>query len=113
MKFKYDYKDGYVLTTIGIEPASSDIDLSSLDLANNPIKIVLNSKDGETIQFVFDDNSKIGSQSQLLKVGKYTLTILSEKTVKRTSPAARGMPSFQTFGPGHFYLMISDSVTRS
>ena len=84
MKFKYDYKDGYVLTTIGIEPASSDIDLSSLDLANNPIKIVLNSKDGETIQFVFDDNSKIGSQSQLLKVGKYTLTILSEKAIFST-----------------------------
>ena len=81
---KYDYKDGYVLSTIGIEPASNDIDLSSLDLANNPIKIVLNSKNGETIQFIFDDNSKIGSQSQLLRVGKYTLTILSEKAIFST-----------------------------
>lgn len=87
MNLKYDYKDGYVLATVGIEPASNDIDLSSLDLANNPIKIVLNSKNGETIQFIFDDNSKIGSQSQLLKVGKYTLTILSEKAIFSTLSA--------------------------
>lgn len=87
MNLKYDYKDGFVLATVGIEPASNDIDLSSLDLANNPIKIVLNSKSGETIQFIFDDNSKIGSQSQLLKVGKYTLTILSEKAIFSTLSA--------------------------
>lgn len=84
MNFEYDYKNGYVLATIGIEPASSDVDLSSLDLANNPIKIVLNSQNGDTIQFVFDNNSKIGLQTQLLKVGKYTLTILSEKAIFST-----------------------------
>ncbi len=84
MNFEYDYKNGYILATIGIEPASSDVDLSSFDLSNNPIKIVLNSQNGDTIQFVFDSNSKIGLQTQLLKVGKYTLTILSEKAIFST-----------------------------
>ncbi|MGN1222349.1 MAG: hypothetical protein ACI4TT_03850, partial [Christensenellales bacterium] len=82
-EYVYTYLNGMVLSSYEISPASSDIDLSTFDFATYPVKIVLANKEtSKTYQFVFDDASKINvAQTQLIQIGNYTYTILSEKLV--------------------------------
>lgn len=80
LDFEYYYLDGYILTSVGLNPIGS-IDLSSVDLANNVVKIVLKN-DNNTYQFVFDDNSLLNKkQTALMELGDYEYTILSNQLV--------------------------------
>lgn len=81
--FSYSYQNGKLIATFGISPVSSDVEYGDIDLNAYPVRIILNNIDtSETTQFVFDSQSKIQEvQSCLMKIGRYTYTILSEKLI--------------------------------
>ena len=82
VKFNYSYMNGYAVTSVSLAPLSS-YDGATVDLAANPVKVIFTGKNGEgTFQFVFDDNSKLSSNlTQLLKIGEYDYSILSEQLI--------------------------------
>lgn len=82
IKFNYSYMNGYAVTSVSLAPLSS-YDGATVDLAANPVKVIFTGKNGEgTFQFVFDDNSKLSSNlTQLLKLGEYDYSILSEQLI--------------------------------
>lgn len=82
IKFNYSYMNGYAVTSVSITPLSS-YDDSTIDLSNHPVKVIFTGKNGEgTFQYVFDDNSKLAtSLTQLLKIGEYDYSILSEQLI--------------------------------
>lgn len=78
LTFPYYYLDNYTIASVGLN-AVGTVDMTNIDLSQNPVKIIL-ANDDHTYQFVFDDNSKINSyQSMLVEMGKYNYTILSKQ----------------------------------
>ena len=76
----YDYLADCIVAQIGLNPIG-DIDMSVLDLANNPVKIIL-SNETKSYEFVFDSNDKLNTKlPMLVELGTYTYTILSEQLV--------------------------------
>src|SRR5574344_341988 len=80
---KYSYQNGKVLASFAICPESSDIDYSSTDLVNYPVRLILNGVSTQTTnQFVFDNMSTLlDTQQSLMPLGKYSYTILSQKLI--------------------------------
>ena len=83
INFIYSYQNGKLVANFTISPVSSDVDYSNIDLMNYPVRIILNNiETNETTQFAFDTQAKVNeSQSSLMKIGRYTYTILSEKLI--------------------------------
>ena len=83
INFYYSYQNGKLVATFGISPVSNDVDYSNVDLSNYPVRIILNNTEtNETTQFIFDTQAKVSeTQSSLMKIGRYTYTILSEKLI--------------------------------
>ena len=78
--FDYYYLDNYTVASVGLNPVGT-IDTSTIDLASNPVKIIL-SNDNHTYQFLFNDNSLLNSyQSMLVEMGDYNYTILSKQLI--------------------------------
>ena len=78
--FDYYYLDNYTVASVGLNPIGT-IDTSTIDLSNNPVKIIL-SNDNHTYQFLFNDNSLLDSyQSMLVEMGSYNYTILSKQLI--------------------------------
>ncbi|MCI7003481.1 MAG: hypothetical protein MR904_03970 [Clostridia bacterium] len=76
--FDYYYLNNYTVASVGLN-AVGNVDLTDVDLSQNPVKIIL-ANDNHSYQFVFDDNSKIDSyQSMLVEMGTYNYTILSKQ----------------------------------
>lgn len=82
IKFNYSYMNGYAVTSVSLAPLSS-YDGATVDLAANPVKVIFTGKNGEgTFQYIFDNNSKLStSLTQLLKIGEYDYSILSEQLI--------------------------------
>ena len=74
--------NGYVVTSVSLTPLSN-YDESTIDLSTNPVKVIFTGKNGEgTFQYIFDDNSKLATNlTQLLKIGEYDYSILSEQLI--------------------------------
>ena len=83
INFIYSYQNGKLVANFSISPVSNDVDYSSIDLSNYPVRIILNNVEtNETTQFIFDTQAKVNeTQSSLMKIGRYTYTILSEKLI--------------------------------
>ena len=80
MTFDYYYLDNYTVASVGLNPIGT-IDKSVINLADNPVKIIL-SNDTQTYQFLFNDNSLLDSyQSMLVEMGDYNYTILSKQLI--------------------------------
>ena len=78
ISFDYYYLQNYIVATVGLNPIGT-IDMSQIDLSENPVKIIL-SNDNHTYQFVFSDNSDLNlSKSMLVEMGEYNYTILSKQ----------------------------------
>ncbi len=78
VSFSYYFLNNYTIASVGLNAIGS-IDMSTIDLANNPVKIIL-ANDDHSYQFVFDDNSQIDTQkSMLVEMGTYNYTILSKQ----------------------------------
>lgn len=78
LAFEYYYLDNYVVAYVGLN-AVGNVDMNTLDLANNPVKIVL-SNDKHRYDFNFTDNSIFTSYvSQTVELGEYNYTILSDQ----------------------------------
>ena len=78
ISFDYYYLQNYIVATVGLNPIGT-IDMSQIDLFENPVKIIL-SNDNHTYQFVFSDNSDLNlSKSMLVEMGEYNYTILSKQ----------------------------------
>lgn len=76
--FDYYYLNNYTVASVGLN-AVGTVDLTNVDLSQNPVKIIL-ANDKHSYQFVFDDNSKIDSyQNMLVEMGEYNYTILSKQ----------------------------------
>ncbi len=76
--FDYYYLSNYTVASVGLN-AVGTVDLTNVDLSQNPVKIIL-ANDKHSYQFVFDDNSKIDSyQNMLVEMGEYNYTILSKQ----------------------------------
>lgn len=80
LTFDYYFMDNYVVASVGLNPVRT-IDTAKLDLATNPVKIIL-SNDDHTYQFVFDSNAKLDSrESMVVELGTYSYNILSDQLV--------------------------------
>lgn len=81
LTFNYTYYDNYVLAGVGLNPVGS-ID-NSLDLAINPVKVILsNTEKNLTYQFVFDSNEMLDEKVyMLIELGDYEYSILSSQLV--------------------------------
>ena len=78
--FEYYYLNDYTVASVGLNPIGT-IDSSNINLSLYPVKIIL-SNDDNSYQFVFDNNSKLNTyESQLVKLGTYNYTILSEQLI--------------------------------
>ena len=78
ISFDYYYLQNYIVATVGLNPIGT-IDMSQIDLSENPVKIIL-TNDNHTYQFVFSDNSDLNlSKSMLVEMGEYNYTILSKQ----------------------------------
>lgn len=78
--FQYYYLNNYTIASVGLNPVGT-IDTSTIDLASNPVKIIL-SNDNHTYQFLFNDNSLLDSyQNMLVEMGEYNYTILSKQLI--------------------------------
>ena len=71
------------MASFKISPVSNDVDYSNIDISQYPVRLILNKEDkSESFSFLYDNFSKINvNQSQIMPLGKYTYTILSEKLV--------------------------------
>ena len=83
IKIKYTYQNGKVLASFSISPVSNDVDYSNVDMNQYPVRLILNKDDKSgSYSFLYDNFSKIDViQSQIIPLGKYTYTMLSEKLV--------------------------------
>ena len=80
LTFNYYYLDNFTIASVGLNPIGT-VDTSAIDLAINPVRIVL-SNTKHTYQFVFDNNTKLNtSLSMLVELGDYNYTILSKQLV--------------------------------
>lgn len=78
ISFSYYFLDNFTVASVGLNPIGT-IDKSVIDLAQNPVKIIL-SNDSHTYQFTFDNNSFLDTyQSSLVEMGTYNYTILSDQ----------------------------------
>ena len=78
--FDYYYLENYVIANVGLN-AIGTIDETKIDLAINPVKIIL-SNDKHTYQFEFKSNSDLNLyQSLLVELGEYDYTILSDQLI--------------------------------
>lgn len=80
LELNYSYYDNHIIAEIGLFPIQT-IDESLIDLAKNPVKIILTNGTA-THQFIFNDNSLLHkSIGQLVALGKYNYTILSDQLI--------------------------------
>lgn len=78
LSFEYYYLNNYVVASVGLNPVGS-VDMNTLDLANNPVKIIL-TNDSHRYEFTFSDNSSFTNYvSQTVELGEYNYTILSDQ----------------------------------
>lgn len=78
LAFEYYYLDNYVVASVGLN-AVGNVDMNTLDLANNPVKIIL-SNNSHRYEFTFSDNSSFTQYiSQTVELGEYNYTILSNQ----------------------------------
>ena len=97
LTFEYFFK---VNATINVSPKSADVDFSTTDLSNYPVRVVLTSADKtRTYQFTFDSQNKINlAQTELIECGTYTFNILSERLVfDKTSGSLEITPQNKNF----------------
>lgn len=82
LKFDFTYEYNFVDTFISIDPITS-IPAGTINLADNPVRIVLTGQNNEGVyEFVFDNNSKLTTKlNQLIKKGTYTYSIISNQLV--------------------------------
>lgn len=86
LTFDYYYLNGYIVASVGLNPVGT-VDQSQFDLSVNPVKIVLtNTKSKKTTEFTFNNNNMLNARlSQLLELGEYTYSILSDKLIFASS----------------------------
>lgn len=86
LTFDYYYLNGYIVASVGLNPVGT-VDQSLFDLSVNPVKIVLtNTKSKKTTEFTFNNNNMLNTRlSQLLELGEYTYSILSDKLIFASS----------------------------
>lgn len=78
VEFEYYYLDNYTIVNVGLNPIGT-IDTSQINLSQYPVRIIL-TNESESYQFLFDSNSKLNTYvSQLMPLGEYDYTILSEQ----------------------------------
>lgn len=82
LTFDYYYLNGYIVASVGLNPVGT-VDQSQFDLSVNPVKIVLtNIKSKKTTEFSFNNNNMLNTRlSQLLELGDYSYSILSDKLI--------------------------------
>ena len=82
LDFDYSYLNGYIVASVGLNPVGT-VDQSQFDLSVNPVKIVLtNIKSKKTTEFSFNNNNMLNTRlSQLLELGDYSYSILSDKLI--------------------------------
>ncbi len=82
LSLDYYYLNGYIVASVGLNPVGT-VDQSQFDLSVNPVKIVLtNIKSKKTTEFTFNNNNMLNTRlSQLLELGDYSYSILSDKLI--------------------------------
>jgi hypothetical protein len=81
VEFNYYYMNDLVVATIGLNPVGT-IDMTTLDLQNHPVRIILTNTSNSSFSysFVFNANSQLSQEKQqAVKLGTYDYTILSDQ----------------------------------
>ena len=83
MTFKYDYQFGLINSMFKISPISTDLNITSVDFASTPVKIILNNLNKDlSYTIVFDDIALINTNIvKLVEIGSYSYSILSDVLV--------------------------------
>ena len=78
VEFEYYYMDNYTIVNVGLNPIGT-IDTSQINLSQYPVRIIL-TNESESYQFLFNNNDQLNMYvSQLMPLGEYDYTILSEQ----------------------------------
>ena len=79
LSFDYYYLNNYIVASVGLN-AVGVVDTTQFDLSLTPVKIILtNKKSNKATEFFFNNNNMLNVKiSQLLELGEYTYSILSD-----------------------------------
>lgn len=78
VEFEYYYMDNYTIVNVGLNPIGT-IDTSLINLSQYPVRVIL-TNETDSFQFLFNNNSQLNTYvSQLMPLGEYEYTILSEQ----------------------------------